>query len=71
MKVYIVHPSHDYGVESVHATKEGAEAHKVRMEEEKWDTYRYRASARENRTLMLNRSDFIDSHYIQEMEVTT
>ncbi len=71
MKVYIVHPCHDYGVESVHATREGAEAHKVRMEEEQWDTYRERTSARENRTLMLSRSDFIDAHYIHEIEVTT
>lgn len=68
MKVYIVHPSHDYGVESVHATREGAEVHKARMEEQQWDAYRERVKVS---YLRLNRSDFIDSHYIQEFEVTT
>lgn len=68
MKVYIVHPRYDYGAESVHATKEGAEAHKARMEEQQWDTYRERVEVSD---LRLNRSDFIDSHYIQEFEVTT
>lgn len=70
MKVYIVHPCHDYGVESVHATREGAEAYKKRIEEEQWEEYRAR-SHEDPKPVRLSRSDFIDAHYIQEIEVTT
>lgn len=71
MKVYIVHPNYDYGVESVHATREGAEAHMKRIEEEQWENYRSLFADGRDGECDLDRSAFINAHYIHEIEVTT
>lgn len=71
MKVYIVHPSYDYGVHSVHSTREGAQIAMDAHEEAEWAAWQKNvAEAGEPPSVLrLVHADFIGQHYIAEFEV--
>lgn len=66
--VFIVHPNYDYGIHSIHDTKEGAEAERDRHEESEYQAYIKRCGDTDP-DILLKRKDFIIQHYIQEVEI--
>lgn len=69
LKVFILHPSHDYGVEGVFLTRKGAEDRLQKINEEacaEWELYkktdRYKPDLHKE-------NFFMDRFYIHEIEV--
>lgn len=69
LKVFILHPSHDYGVEGVFLTKKGAEDRLQKINEEadaEWELYKKTDSYKPD----LDKDNFFRGHfYIEEIEV--